>query len=146
MLLDTHFYSPFPNLRSISTIGQLGKFRANTNTVTHISSSDIAEAGWGDETKKSRDLMLMVMRVTLKPGHNKITVDGEVGKFVIWPLDPLPPLLFTCCSSKSALIWLFDLLALLIQLIVWSHAVHTRLFILLISSWSPDSIDSVIPC
>ena len=80
MLRDYHLYSPFHILHSNSPIGQLGKFRANTNTVTHISSSDIAEAGWGDETKKSRDLMLIVMRVTLKPGHNKITVDGEVMK------------------------------------------------------------------
>lgn len=59
----------------------MGKFRANTNTVTHFSSSDIAEAGWGDEAKgrgKSRDLMLITMKVTLKPGYNKIMVDGEV--------------------------------------------------------------------
>lgn len=61
--------------------GEIGKHRSNANTVTHISSSDIAEAGWGDETRgrsKSCDLMLIVMKVTLKPGHNKILVEGRV--------------------------------------------------------------------
>ena len=80
---------PFPYLHPNSTIhiGQLGKFRANTNTVTHISSSDIAEAGWGEESKKSRDLMLILMRVTLIPGHNKITVNGEVSKVNYCPVN-----------------------------------------------------------
>lgn len=84
MLISTH---PFPYLHSNSIVyvGQLGKFRANTNTVTHISSSDIAEAGWGEESRKSRDLMLILMRVTLKPGHNKITVNGEVREVIILP-------------------------------------------------------------
>ena len=63
--------------------GELGKYRSNTNAVTHISSSDIAEAGWGDEARgqgKSGDLMLINMKVALSPGHNKITVEGKVRK------------------------------------------------------------------
>ena len=58
--------------------GELGKYRTNTNTVTHISSSDIAEAGWGEESRGQGDLMLINMKVVLNPGHNKISVEGKV--------------------------------------------------------------------
>ena len=61
--------------------GELGKYRTTANPVTHITSSDIAEAGWADEMKgqgKSGDLMLINMRISLKPGHNKFTVEGKV--------------------------------------------------------------------
>ena len=66
---------------SVVVTGGLGKYRTTANPVTHITSSDIAEAGWGDETRgqgKSGDLMLTNMRISLKPGHNKFTVEGKV--------------------------------------------------------------------
>ena len=64
-------------------IGELSRYRSNTQLITHISSADIAEleSGLGEESRrrgKSPDPVLTAMKVTLRPGENRIRMEGKV--------------------------------------------------------------------
>ena len=56
--------------------------RGSSHVVTHISHATITEmeAGWhgGEEGNKGREVMLMARKVDLKPGENRVRLEGKV--------------------------------------------------------------------
>lgn len=63
-------------------IGAGSKMRGGSHVVTHISHAAITEmeASWhgGEEGGKGREVMLTAMKVDLKPGENRVRLEGKV--------------------------------------------------------------------
>ena len=66
----------FPHSRPI---GQTAKFRT-TSHVTHMSHAEVTEmeALWSKDDGNKGRLLLAALKVTLKPGENRVRVEGKV--------------------------------------------------------------------
>lgn len=70
-------------------IGESSKFRSSSQVVTHLSHAAITEleAGWhqlhAEDSAKGRELLLTAMQVHLKPGENRVKLQGKVSRGLI---------------------------------------------------------------